>query len=95
MLPNVTLDEEGHLRPRTNERHLAEEHVEKLCGLIQPCAPKQASNPGDARIGWLDGRGFVHGRVYVHGAKLEDGEEFAIAAYALLREEDRGLESRA
>ena len=66
MLANVTLDEKRHLRPRPNERHLPQEHIEKLRRLVQSCAAKHSAYPGDARIGWLDGRGFVHRRAGAH-----------------------------
>jgi len=34
VVPNVALDEKGHLGPRADERHLAQKHVKKLWRLI-------------------------------------------------------------
>ena len=40
----------GQRRPRTNQRHLAHEHVDQLRRLVETGAPQQAADPCNPRV---------------------------------------------
>src|SRR5258708_5865134 len=88
-LSAVPLVEERRLRTRSYQAHVSTKHVEKLRQLVQAAAPHDPAKPGHAGIPWRgDDRSGLCLSLRDHRSELEDHERLAVAAYALLSEED-------
>src|SRR2546430_7379388 len=77
-----------YLRPRSDEAHLAPQHVDELGQLIDLPAAQHAAHARDA---WIAGAGDERTRAPggPHGTKLEDLERLAASPDADLPKEDR------
>src|SRR5947207_12535387 len=65
------IDEDGPLGSRSDEAHVAGEHVEELRQLVDARPAQEGADSSDARIGWLrEARAFLFGAV-AHRAKLQ------------------------
>src|SRR3954471_2745955 len=95
----VAPDELDLLRPRSDEAHVAREHVQELWQLVETRAPQEAAEPRHARVAReLEGglvervephEGRQHGlRVRTHRAELEDPELAAAEPHPRLHVED-------
>jgi len=76
---------------RSDERHLAFQHVEQLWQLVEAGAAQKAADFGDAIVAsdsLADGGTVFHNG---HGAKFEDFDGCLIAASAALAEQHRAL----
>ena len=77
------------VRPRPDQRHVAEQHVDQLRQLVEVPAPQVPPDPRDARV-VLDG---LHDDLAVlghgHAAELEDPEAALVEAVAPLTEQNR------
>src|ERR1700680_3093138 len=86
----VLLIEEGRLRARPDQAHVALEDVDQLRQLVQTHPPQDSPEPGGARVARLrDHRSSSSLGVRDHGSKLVDREWSAIHADALLPEQHR------
>src|SRR5690606_19417557 len=86
------------LRPRTDQAHLAQQHVEQLRQLIQTGAAQKAAQWRNAFIIRLGPRAGALATItkhlgfrinVLHRAKLEDLESLAVQTHALLTEDHR------
>src|ERR1051326_223966 len=77
------------VRPRPDQRHVADQHVEQLRDLVDVPAPPPAADAGQPRIVALRLR--YHGAVVerAHGAEFEDAERLLVEAKAALQEKHR------
>ena len=46
----ISFDDERHLRPWTDQRHLSQPHIDQLRYLVETCAAEKASDRGYSRI---------------------------------------------
>src|ERR1700677_3065571 len=75
---------------RPDDRHISAQDVKKLRQLVQTGAPQERTDAGDPRVvarRLTDTTGLLD--MYTHRAKLVDGEDAAIGAFALLLEDHR------
>src|SRR3989442_1573905 len=70
----VAIDDEGHLRPRADDAHVAGEHVQELRQLVEAEAPEPPADPRDPRVAGRAGGLGVAREVDVHRAELEHPE---------------------
>jgi hypothetical protein len=83
-------DEFGALRPRPDQAHLAQQHVEKLRQFVDVRAAQQPADRGHARVaGDGPARAGQRFTFVEHGANLVDGERDTASAGARLRVERR------
>jgi hypothetical protein len=83
----------GHgMRARAHDRHLAAQHVEELRQLLEAGAADEAAQRRHARIALAhlpERAGAVLAGFGPHGPELENLDHLAVAAIALLAEQDR------
>ena len=84
----VVLNDERHLRTRTDERHISQQNVDELRQLIKAGLAQESASGGDARIERGLRRRAVARRRDVHAAELEDAKGSTLLRDTLLTEED-------
>ncbi len=90
----VALDLVGERRARADEAHLAAQHVPQLGQLVDRGLAQQVADARDARVALVDRVARALGvGVDDHRAQLQHLERLAVAADALLAEEDRPASS--
>jgi hypothetical protein len=83
---SVLLDDEGHFRPRSDQGHVAEQHIQNLRQFVEAGFAKNPANRRDVRIiAMLRGIGILR-RIAKHRPELVHGEQAAIFADAILPE---------
>ena len=76
-----------HIGTRTDEAHLPDQYVDKLCKAVHLAVAQPMAHARDA---WVAGRGnSITLRLVVHGSKLTDSERFAIFSNAVLHKKYR------
>src|SRR5664279_3830842 len=69
----VLIDDERHFRSWTDQRHLAQQHIDQLRELVHTGATQQAPEWRDAWVFAFARRVAVLRNIPIHGAKLEYG----------------------
>ena len=77
----------GKERARTDEAHVAGDHIEELGELIEARTPQEAAQSGDPLS--IREAGPIAFSLFDHGSKLQNGEQLSVQARPLLAEQDR------
>lgn len=76
-----------HIGTRTDEAHLPDQYVDKLCKAVHLAVAQPMAHARDA---WVAGSGnSIALRLVVHGSELTDSEWFAVLTNAFLHEKHR------